>query len=81
MKKTDNGSMLIELLLVLAIIAFIVLKVLNNYYKKPSINKETQKIMSEQGIDTASYGSIKDSVKNKLQNIKDNYREELDKIK
>lgn len=80
MKKTDNGSMLIELLLVLAIIAFIVLKVLNNYYKKPFINKETQKVMSEQGIDTASYGSIKYSVKNKLQNIKGNHQEELDKI-
>jgi len=72
--------MYIELLLVLAIIAFIAIKVLNNYYKRPSMNKETQKVMSEQGINTASYISIKDSVKNKLKNIQAKRNEELDKI-
>ena len=70
MKKANNGFAYIELLVVLAIIAFIAIKLLNNYYKKPSIDKETQKVVSEQGIDTASPRSIVDSVKNTLQNAK-----------
>ena len=70
MKKANNGFAYIELLVVLAIIAFIAIKLLNNYYKKPSIDKETQKVVSEQGVDTTSYGSIVDGVKNTLQNAK-----------
>ena len=70
MKKASNGFAYIELLVVLAIIAFIAIKLLNNYYKKPSIDKETQKVVSEQGIDTTSYGSIVGGVKNTLQNAK-----------
>ena len=70
-KKTGNGFAYIELLVVLVIIAFIFIKVLNNYYKKPSIDKETQKVVSEQGIDTTSYSSIVGSVKNTLQRVKD----------
>jgi len=69
-KKANNGFAYIELLVVLAIIAFIAIKLLNNYYKKPSIDKETQKVVSEQGIDTTSYSSIVGSVKNTLQNAK-----------
>jgi prepilin-type N-terminal cleavage/methylation domain-containing protein len=75
MKKADGGFALIELLVVLAIIMFIALKVLNTYYKKPPIDKGTQKVMSEQGIDTTSPGRIVDSVKKKLQTIKDDRQE------
>ncbi len=79
MKNTRAGSMLIELLVVFAIIAFIVIKMLNNY-NKPSLSKDTQKVMAGQGIDTTNYGTIKSSVKSKLKDIQAKQREELDKI-
>lgn len=75
MKKTSYGFAFIELLVVLAIIAFIAVKVLNNYYKKPLVDKETRKVVSEQGIDTSNPNAIVDSVKKKLQNIKDAHQE------
>ena len=80
MKRANNGFAYIELLVVLVIIAFIAIWMLNNYYKKPSIDKETQKVVSEQGIDTTSYSSIVGSVKNTLQNAKDSHSEDSDKI-
>lgn len=79
-KKIGRGFALIELLIVLVIIAFIIFKMLNNYYKRPALDKSTQIIMSEQGIDTANYSSIKDSIKNKLQHINAEHKADLDKI-
>ena len=55
--------MFLELLLVLAIIMFITFKVFNLYFKKPALNEETQKVITEQGIDTTSLESIADSTK------------------
>jgi prepilin-type N-terminal cleavage/methylation domain-containing protein len=82
MKKINSGFAFIEILVVLAIIAFILLKAAGNYYEKPSMDKKTQKMISAQGIDTTSYSAVKDSIKNKLENIKYNRKYyELDKIK
>jgi len=80
MRKIKTGFMFIELLAVLAIIVFIVFKVFNFYFIKPSLNKETQKIASEQGIDTTSARSIIDSTKNKLRDIQDQYNNTLDQM-
>jgi len=80
MKKTSSGFTFIGLLVVLAIIAFLVIKAMDVYYGKPSMDKKTQKVMSEQGIDTTDYVSIKDSLKNKLENINRDYQEKMDKI-
>lgn len=81
MRKFKTGFMFIELLLVLAIIMFIAFKVFKAYFKQPSLNKETQRLISEQGIDTASYKSIIDSTKKKLQGIQDQHMEKLDNVK
>ena len=81
MKKIKTGFMLIELLVVLAIIMFIVFKVFNLYFMKPSLNKETQKVISEQGIDTANYKSLIDSTRNKLRDIQNQHNDELNQIK
>jgi len=80
MRQIKTGFMFIELLLVLAIIMFIAFKVFKLYFKKPSFNKETQRAISEQGIDTASYKSIIDSTKRKLQDIQGQHMEELRNI-
>jgi len=75
MRKTNDGFGLIELLAALAIVALIVFLVMKNYYRKPFVDKETQKAVSEQGIDTTSYGTVKDSLKKQLLNIKDRQQE------
>lgn len=80
MKKIKTGFMFLELLLALAIIMFIAFKVFDFYFKKPSLNKETQEVISEQGIDTTSYNSFIDSTKKKLQDIQDQRMEMLSNI-
>jgi len=80
MRKLKAGFMYIELLLVLAIVMFIAFKVFNLYFK-PSLDKETQRAISTQGIDSTSPKSIVDSTKKKLQDIQHQHMNELDNIK
>lgn len=80
-KKINTGFMLIELLAVLAIIMFIAFKALKPYFMKPSLNKETQKVISGQVIDTASSKSLIDSTRNKLRDIQNQHNDELNQIK
>ena len=79
MSKLKAGFMFIELLLVLAIIMFIAYKVINLYFKKPSLDKETQRVISTQGIDTTSSKSIVDSTRKKLQDVQHQHMDELDR--
>ena len=80
MKRIKAGFMFIELLVVLAIIMFIASKAFKSYFMKPTLDKETQKVISEQGIDTTSYQSVIDSSKKKLQDIQDKHMKELNNI-
>ncbi len=82
MKQFKNGFAFIELLLVIAIILFLFYKVINLYFKKtPTINKETEKALSEQGIDTTNYKSIVGSTREKIQDIQTQRIKELENIK
>jgi len=81
MKTIKAGFMYIEILLALAIVMFIVFKVVNLYFKQSPLSKEDQRVISVQGIDTASPRSIVDSTRNKLQDIQSQHIDELDKIK
>ena len=78
--KVKTGFMFIEFLLVLAVVMFIVLKIFKLYFNNPSLNKETQRVVSEQSIDTTSYKSTIDSVKNKVEDIQNKHFDELEKI-
>ncbi len=69
--KFRTGFGLIEIVLVLAIIAFLYYFMAKSHFGKPNIDKETQKIASEQGIDTANYKSLVDTVKKKLKDSQD----------
>ncbi len=77
MRKIKTGFMFIELLLVLAITMFIAFKVFKLYFKSPSLNKETQRVTAEQGIDTTSYKSTIDSTRDKLEDIQKKHLDEL----
>ncbi|MDO8535501.1 MAG: hypothetical protein Q7S30_00585 [Candidatus Omnitrophota bacterium] len=58
---------LVGILLSLMIVVFLYYLTAKAYLVKPKIDKETQKIASEQGIDTGNYRSLVDTVKKKLQ--------------
>ena len=80
MRKLKAGFMYIELLLVLAIIMFIASKVFNLYFNKSPLNKETQRVISTQGIDTASSQSIVSSTKKKLQDIQSQENQRMNEL-
>jgi len=63
-----KGFALLEILLVLLVIAILYVA-MTMYYKKPMPDKESQKLLSSQGIDTTSYKTILDSTKKKLQDV------------
>ncbi len=79
-RKLKAGFMYIELLLVLAIIMFIASKVFNLYFNKSPLNKETQRVISTQGIDTASSQSIVSSTKKKLQDIQSQENQRMNEL-
>ena len=80
MRKIKAGFMFLEILLVLAIIMFIAFKVFKLYFKNPPIDKETQRVITEQGINTTTYKSIINSTKDKLEDIQNKHIDELNKI-
>ena len=69
--------MFIELLVVLAIILFIAFKAYKSYFKNPPVDKDTQRAVSEQGIDTTTYRSALDSTRDKLKDIRQKHADEL----
>ena len=76
-----KGFAFIETLIVLTIILFLVYKLLNFYFKQPSINPETNKALIEQGIDTTNYKTTADTVRNKIENIQKQHIDQLMDIK
>jgi len=69
MRKVKAGFGFIEILLAMAIVAFLAFTAFKMYFKKTSLDKETQKIISDQGIDTTSSKSIIDTTREKLKDI------------
>ena len=60
---------ILGLILSLAIILIFSYMILNSYFKSPVLNKEAEKSLSEQGIDTSSHKAILDSTKERVQDI------------
>jgi len=80
--KFKKGLGFIEILLVLAFIAFLFYKVIDLYFKKaPTINKDTQETLSGQGIDTKNYKTILDTTQNKIKNIQTQHLNQLESTK
>ena len=72
-----KGFAFIETLLVLAIILFLGYKILNLYFKSSPLNKETGKVLLEQGINTTNYKTIMDSTREKIQTIQKQHTDQL----
>lgn len=69
MKDTRKAFVFLEILLVLIVISFLVYIALKTYFKKPTMDKETEKILTEQGIDTSNQKAILDSARDKVREI------------
>lgn len=80
-RKRIDGFGFVEILVVLAIILFLGYKLLNFYFKQPSINPETNKALIEQGIDTTNYKTTADTVRSKIENIQKQHIDQLMDIK
>jgi hypothetical protein len=80
MREAKTGFMFLELILAVAAVMFLAFAVFKLYFKQPYINKETQKVISEQDIDTTSYKTTIDSTRSKIEDIQNKHFEELDKI-
>jgi uncharacterized membrane protein YhiD involved in acid resistance len=76
-----QGFGFLEIILVMAVILFLSYRLLNQYFKKPLVDKETQELLSSQGIDTSSYKATTDSVRQKIQDITQQHLKQLDDIK
>lgn len=73
--------LLLELIFTLAIICFLVYMTLNIYFKRPSLNnKEVNKALSEQGIDTSNYQEIKDTIIKKMDDINKQRLKEMEDL-
>jgi hypothetical protein len=77
----EQGFGFLEIILVMALILFLSYRLLNQYFKKPLVNKETQELMTSQGIDTSSYKATADSFRQKIEDITQQHLKELDNIK
>ncbi len=67
--KDRRGFTLLGLLLAIAIVCVLYYIAVNTYFKKPILDKSTEKSLSEQGIDISSHQAILESTKEKLEDI------------
>jgi hypothetical protein len=77
-KERAGVLLILELLLSLAVVLFLYQKVAEHYFKKPLLDKPTEKALNEQGIDTANYRSVIDSTKNKFEDIQQQHADALE---
>lgn len=62
---------IIQIILALAIIMYLYYLASNYYFGKPAMKEDAKKIMSEEGVSTASYPSLLDTTKKKLKESMD----------
>ena len=81
MQKNTRGGFLtlLELIIVLAVILFLVQKGLLSYFK-PVMNQQDRKMIEGSGINTANYRSVVGSTREKVQDIVDTRRSDLDAV-
>ena len=63
---------LLGLLLTIVIISIIWYMLFNVYLKKPVLDKETEELLSEEGLDDSSHKAILDSTRKSVQDYNEN---------
>jgi type II secretory pathway pseudopilin PulG len=83
MKKYQKraGFTLIEIILTLGVILFVAFILLNLNFSRPTLDEETKKAVSEQGINTTNYKTLMDSARSKIQDIQKQRLDGLSNIK
>jgi len=76
-----KGFVFIEIILVTAILLFLSFYLLKGHFKNNTLDPQTRNALSEQGIDTANYGTTVNSVRDKVHDITTQRMNELDSIK
>ncbi|MDD5730215.1 MAG: hypothetical protein PHN57_03695 [Candidatus Omnitrophica bacterium] len=84
--KKCAGSVftLLEILLVLVIVSIVARKVFTTYLKKPSLDKNAENFVHEQGINTSSHKAVLESTKEKIRDINkqlEKQNQEMDELK
>ena len=64
----------------LLITSYLFYIVLNAYFRKPSSDKNIDKALSEQGIDTSSYQRIEETTRKKINDITKEHFNELENV-
>lgn len=67
--KEGGFFTLLGLLLAIVIIFILCYIALRVYFKKPPLDKESEKLLSEQGIETSSYQAILDNARKKIKEV------------
>ena len=79
-KRSRGGFAFIELLLVLLTIILLYHLIVKFHFGKPLLNREVEKTLVQQGIDTTNYKTIVDSTKAKLADIQKKQEEDAKKV-
>ena len=69
-QRFEGGFLaLLEILLVVMIIFFLCQVAVKTYFKKPTVDKKTEKYISKQDIDSSSHQAILDSTRKKVKDL------------
>ncbi|MBM3253868.1 MAG: hypothetical protein FJZ16_06430 [Candidatus Omnitrophica bacterium] len=78
--RGKKGASFIELLLALGIVIFLYYLATKLYIKKPSLDKNTQKALTEQGVDISSGKSTLENITDKISEINKKQLERAKKL-
>jgi len=78
--KKNGFLSLLGLILTVGIIIFLFYLSINTYLNKPVVDKESQKALAEQGIDTSSRQAVLESTKRKIADINKEANRRADEI-
>jgi type II secretory pathway pseudopilin PulG len=68
-KRFKSGFAFLEILLVAVVIIVLCYLALKSYLKNPSMDKTTQEVLSQQGIDTSSQKAVLDSARERIKDL------------
>lgn len=80
LRDNKGFATILGIILALAIISFLLFIMLNTFFKKPTVDKQTDRALKEQGVDTSNYQTIKDTTRKNLEDITSQHLNQLDNL-